>query len=229
MQATNSIIYIISYVLFFVLSWIGKTNNSSRLINDHGELMSKPGKLIGFHIIGIIVLGLVPGILLKHSILKVLAGNKTPDPILIFLYLLIFIAMVILAFKQSKSDYEKKRGLPESLTHLFPDFFISYFIIRALFLLAYELWFRGFLLFDSISWVGAPLAVVANTFLYVLVHIFNSKKEMCACIPFGILVCVLSILFDAVWPAIILHIGFSLVYELNIYRLNLNNFKIAKS
>ncbi|TRW97141.1 CPBP family intramembrane metalloprotease [Flavobacterium gawalongense] len=161
--------------------------------------------------------------------MEVLTGNKTPDLILVFLYLLIFMVMVTIAFKQSKSAYEKKQGSSENRTHLSPDFFISYFIIRALFLFVYELWFRGFLLFDCISWVGTPLAVLVNIFLYVSVHIFNSKKEMWACFPFGILVCFLSILFDAAWPAIILHIGFSSVYELSMYRFNLNNFKIAKS
>jgi membrane protease YdiL (CAAX protease family) len=229
MQTTNNMIYLFSYVVFFILSWIGKTNNINRLINDNGAFTSRPGKLIGFHIIGIIVLGLVPAILLKRSILEVVKGNKTPDLFLVLLYLLIFIVMVTIAFKQSKSVCEKKQGISKNRTHLSLDFFVSYFIIRALFLFVYELWFRGFLLFDCINWIGTPLAVLVNIFLYVSVHIFNSKKEMWACIPFGILVCFLSILFDAAWPAIILHIGFSSVYEINMYRFNLNNFKIAKS
>jgi membrane protease YdiL (CAAX protease family) len=229
MQTTNNMIYLFSYVVFFILSWIGKTNKINRLINDNGAFTSRPGKLIGFHIIGIIVLGLVPAILLKRSILEVVKGNKTPDLFLVLLYLLIFIVMVTIAFKQSKSVCEKKQGISKNRTHLSLDFFVSYFIIRALFLFVYELWFRGFLLFDCINWIGTPLAVLVNIFLYVSVHIFNSKKEMWACIPFGILVCFLSILFDAAWPAIILHIGFSSVYEINMYRFNLNNFKIAKS
>ncbi|TRW97142.1 hypothetical protein [Flavobacterium gawalongense] len=66
MQTTNNTIYLFSYVLFFVLSWIGKTYNSNRLINDNGAFTSRPGNLIGFHIIGIIVLGLVPVILLTQ-------------------------------------------------------------------------------------------------------------------------------------------------------------------
>ncbi|MFV8326359.1 CPBP family intramembrane glutamic endopeptidase [Flavobacterium sp. ZS1P14] len=229
MLTTNNMIYLFSYVLFFVLSWISKTYNSNRLINDNGTFTSRPGKLIGFHIMGIIVLGLAPGILVKHSILKVLTGNKTPDLLLVFPYILIFMAIVIIAFRQSKSTYENKQESSGNPGHLSPDFFVSYFIIRSLFLFAYELWFRGFLLFDCISRVGTPLAFLVNTFLYVSVHIFNSKKEMWACIPFGILVCFLSILFDAAWPAIILHIGFSLVYELSLCRFNLTNFKIAKS
>jgi hypothetical protein len=50
-----------------------------------------------------------------------------------------------------------------------------------------------------------------------------------ACIPFGLLVCFFSIFFNSVLPAIMLHIGFSLVYEINIYRLNLINSKTVKS
>lgn len=216
MQTTNNIIYLLSYILFFALSWIGKIYNSNRLINDNGELTSKPLKLIVFHIIGIIVLGVVPVILLNHSVLRVLTGNKTPDILGIFLFLLIFITLVTIAFKQSKSVCGKNNEPSGNLNHLPLAFFISYFIIRTFFLFVYELWFRGFVLFDFINWIRVPLAILANVFFYVSIHIFNSKKEMLACIPFGILVCVLCILFDAVWPAIILHIGFSLAYELSL-------------
>lgn len=228
MQTTNIRIYIFCYVMFFVLSWINKINNNQRLINDEGVFTSKPGNLIGSHIIGLLWLGLVPVILLKHSILKVLTGNEMPNSFFVFLYILIFMLFITIAFKQSENAYVKKQRSSEGFIQLSSTFFIRYFIIRALFLFVYELWFRGFLLFDSISWAGIPAAVSLNVFLYVLIHIFNSKKEMFACIPFGILVCFLSILFNAVWPAIILHIGFSLVYELNIYRSYFYTFKIAR-
>ena len=82
MQTTNIRIYIFCYVMFFVLSWINKINNNQRLINDEGVFTSKPGNLIGSHIIGLLWLGLVPVILLKHSILKVLAGNEMPNSFL---------------------------------------------------------------------------------------------------------------------------------------------------
>jgi hypothetical protein len=229
MQTTNIILYILCYVAFFAFGWLCKINGCHRLINDDGVFTSKPVKLIGAHLFGMFLLVLIPVILQNHSALKVLMANKTPDAFLILLYVLIFTLVLIIAFKQSKYNYEKGTRLSENFTHLSSNFFIYYFITRALFLFAYELWFRGFLLFDCISWIGVPLAVFVNLSLYVLVHIFNSRKEILACIPFGILVCFLSILFNAVWPAIILHIGFSLVYELSIYRFNLNNFKIAKS
>ncbi|MBC7845079.1 MAG: CPBP family intramembrane metalloprotease [Flavobacterium sp.] len=85
------------------------------------------------------------------------------------------------------------------------------------------------MLFYFVGWFGIPLAVFMNVVLYVLVHIFNSKKELLACIPFGLMVCFFSIIFNSAWPAILLHIGFSSVYELNFWRLNLMNSKTVKS
>ena len=210
--------YIFCYAVFFLLSWMSKVNNSHRLIDDDGAFTTKPGNLIGSHIVGIVWLGIVPVIMLKQPVLKILAGDQKPEITYVLLYILLFTTIVFIAFKQSEKLNAKRKGSFEAFHQLSSSFFIRYFITRAVFLFFYELWFRGFLLFDSIIWVGIPAAVAINVFLYVLVHIFNSKKEILACIPFGILVCFLSILFNAAWPAIILHIGFSLVYELNIYR-----------
>ncbi|TRW97136.1 CPBP family intramembrane metalloprotease [Flavobacterium gawalongense] len=228
MQTTTIMVYLFCYVTFFLFSWISKINNSQRLINDEGIFTSNPRNLIGFHIMGIIWIGIIPIVLLKHSIWKVLIGNEILDRSFVFLYILIFILILTIVFKQSKYASQKTQEPFKSTVHLSSPFFISYFIVRVLFLFVYELWFRGFLLFDSIGWVGINAAVTGNVFLYVLLHIFNSKKEMLACIPFGILVCFLSILFNAAWPAIILHIGVSLVYELTIYRSYLYPSKIAR-
>lgn len=221
--------YLISYILFFVFNWKCIRNGSQRLINDGGDFTSKPNSLINAHLIGAIWLGSVPAMVLKDSILNVLIGTKTIEVNTILLYIFTFILILFIAFKQSKYAHEKREKLSKSSLHLSALFFISYFITRAIFLFSYELWFRGGLLFETTSSIGMPLAIVANIFLYVLLHIFNSRKEIVACIPFGVVACLLCLLFNAVWPAIILHIGFSLVYEINFYRLNLINLKNTKS
>lgn len=229
MQATNSLVYILIYVLFFGFSWMSKINGIHRLIDDDGVFTQKPKGLFFAHCIGIIWLGFIAVILLKHPILKEVTSIEIPASKSLVLYFSFFILIVTIAFNQSKKGYKKNQDTSENFTRLSSEFFISYFIVRALFLLSYELWFRGFLLFDSIHWFGIPLAVFINVCLYVLIHIFNDKKEVLACIPFGLLVCFFSILFNSAWPAIILHICFSMVYELNIFRLNSINSKTTIS
>ncbi len=227
MQTTTIMTYLFCYVMVFILSWIGKSNNNLRLINDKGVLTSKPGNLIGSQIIGILWLGLIPLVLLKHDFLKLFSGSSNPAVAFLLLYILIFIQVISMAKKQSKNDSSKIQASTEDFINLSPTFYIRYLTGRSLFLFAYEVWFRGFLLFDSIKWIGIPAAVTLNVFLYALLHIFNSKKELLACIPFGLLLCFLSILFNAAWPAIILHISFAMVYELNIYRTYSYSFKTS--
>lgn len=229
MQTTDSLVFALIYVLFFGFSWMCKINGIHRLINDEGIFTQKPRGLIGSHIIGMIWLGIIPMILLENPVLNVLTDIKTPNVFLMALYFLIFMLIATIALNQGENTYEIKQQTTENRVHLSSRFFIVYFIVRALFLFSYELWFRGFLLFYFVGWFGIPLAVFMNVTLYVLVHIFNSKKEIVACIPFGLLVCFFSMIFNSAWPAILLHIGFSLGFELNFYRLSLMNSKIVKS
>ena len=61
---------------------------------------------------------------------------------------------------------------------------------------------------------GLIPAIALSTGLTVLIHVFTNKKEMWGCIPFGIILCGCSVVFNAVWPAIVLHLALSLSYEL---------------
>jgi membrane protease YdiL (CAAX protease family) len=174
-------------------------------------------------------LGLVPVIQLKLSVFKVLFGNQMPGISAFFTFALIYLLAITIANKLGENISSTGILFHEIFGKLSPVFFKRYFITRAVYLFVYELWFRGFLLFECINQFGIPAAISLNVFLYTLLHIFKSKKEILACIPFGLIVCFLSIYFNAAWPAIILHIGFSLVFELNIYRNSINSSKTVAS
>ena len=139
MQTSNIMIYLFCYVIVFVLSWITKINNNQRLINDEGIITPKPGSLIGSHIIGILWLGFVPVILLKHSLLKVLTGNEMPGSYSIFLYILLFVLTILIVFKKSEYTSGRKQASIEGSIQLSSTIFIRYFTSRALFIFAYEL------------------------------------------------------------------------------------------
>ena len=113
-------------------------------------------------------------------------------------------------------------------TLLTKNFLHWFIVLRILFLCGYELFFRGFLLFDCIQWLGIPWAITISTGLTVLIHVFNGKKEMWACIPFGIILCSCCIAVHAVWPAIILHIALAMSHELTLIAQFLTKLKPAK-
>jgi len=81
-----------------------------------------------------------------------------------------------------------------------------YAISRLLFLACYEWFFRGLLLYSCRDLFGSPAAVVINISLYALAHFHKCRKEIVACIPFGLLLCVFTLWWHSVWPAIILHV-----------------------
>jgi membrane protease YdiL (CAAX protease family) len=85
--------------------------------------------------------------------------------------------------------------------------------LRLLFLISYEWFFRALLLTDLSSWVGAPYGIIINVLLYALIHIHKSTKEVIGCLPFGLLVCVFTVWWQSLWPAIIFHLQIAIVNE----------------
>jgi membrane protease YdiL (CAAX protease family) len=90
----------------------------------------------------------------------------------------------------------------------------QYIFLRITFIFIYEWFMRGLLLTTLVQRFGMVAGVIINLVIYTLLHSHKSKKEMMGCIPFGLLVCVLTIWWDSVWPAIILHLQLCLTYEL---------------
>ena len=201
MQTPPVLIYSFCYAMVFILSLVSKKEGSHRLIKDDGSISDKPGNIIGLHLIGIMWLGLVPVFVLKLPVLKTFTGSSFQDSSLLIIFLGLLVLTAAGATRAGKIVQQQ---------------------------ISNELWFRGFLLFYSIDTIGIPLAVTVNVLLYVLLHLFNSKKEMLACIPFGLLVCWLCIVFNAAWPAVVLHITFSLLYEINIYQSHFTTSKTAR-
>lgn len=229
MQTTNIMVYIISYAMVFALSCISRITKNHRLFNDEGEITQRPGNLLGIHLTGIMWLGLVPLIQVNLPVADVFAGKMAPEALSVLIFGLVYLTAIVIASRLGKNIRGTGTAFNEMFSQLSHSFFKRYFIIRALYLSVYELWFRGFLLFESIKWLGIPAAISLNIFLYTMLHIFKSKKEILACIPFGFILCFLSIFFNAAWPAIILHTGFSLVYEITIYRNYINSSKTVRS
>lgn len=74
-----------------------------------------------------------------------------------------------------------------------------------LYLLGYEFLFRGILLFSCIEFMNPITAITLNIMIYSLFHLQKGQKETFASIPFGIVLCLLTLKSQSIWPAVFLH------------------------
>lgn len=82
-----------------------------------------------------------------------------------------------------------------------------------LYLLAYEFMFRGFLLFVSERNLGFWAAILLNIVVYSLAHIPKGIKETIAAIPFGLVLCIITLQTGNITVACVLHIVLALSNE----------------
>lgn len=90
----------------------------------------------------------------------------------------------------------------------------------ALYLLGYEILFRGVLFFGVKEVFGLAVSMAINVSLYSLTHIPKGWKEAVGAIPMGLFMCWLTAETGTIWAALIVHIvmawsneGFSLKYH----------------
>jgi membrane protease YdiL (CAAX protease family) len=201
------------YSLFFSFLWLTKEKRANRLFDNDG-LTSNPVLLIVFHIAGILIFGFTP-VLSGHGY-----SYLTIQPIASIM-ILVTIALVGLCIIISYHLASKKfNQFPLTVSLQIPGNFliVIYFITRILFICFYEIWFRGFLLNYGIDNLGTLSAVLVNVCLYSLLHMVNGRQEMISCIPFGILLCYLSIWQGSALPAIAIHLALTLTYELSFLK-----------
>ncbi|MFM7643296.1 MAG: lysostaphin resistance A-like protein [Sphingomonadales bacterium] len=75
-----------------------------------------------------------------------------------------------------------------------------------LYLLGYELLFRGILLFPLVEAYGIWLAIAVNVALYSATHIPKGLDETIGAAPLGFLLCILTLMAGNIWIAFIVHV-----------------------
>lgn len=82
-----------------------------------------------------------------------------------------------------------------------------------IYLIGYEFMFRGFLLFGLIPYFGIWTSIVLNLAFYSLMHIPKGMKETIGALPFGAIICLLTISTGTLWVAILAHMSLALSNE----------------
>jgi membrane protease YdiL (CAAX protease family) len=203
------IILAICYCLLFLLCfWIWKLKSenllSEKVMNSHWLWLHLR------HAGGVVIMLVLPALLLPVAMEYLLTWTAPIDIVQVMTLFITALLLVILVVQNKNSITAEKAGV-----HNYASFqLIIHFALRSSFLVCYEWFFRGCILFSCIENFGVIPAIIINQVLYVLVHSFNDKKEMLGSIPFGLILCVFAIWYQSVWPAILLHLLLSFSHEL---------------
>jgi membrane protease YdiL (CAAX protease family) len=81
------------------------------------------------------------------------------------------------------------------------------------YLLAYEFLFRGFLLFSSLNFLGMWPAIFINIVFYSVVHLPKGWQQTLGALPFGLVLCLLTLETGSIWTAFIIHGALAISFD----------------
>ncbi len=205
------VLIITGFSIYFLISMAYKKLAVHNL--EHALLTTNGLGLLNLkHIVGIILFGVVFYVI--HPDLRVLINTiEVPRmPVLVSFLSILFLSGYVSHLSVKNNTFKNVNISP----YRFSDAWL-YFVIRTVFLLCYEFFFRGILLIQFLEFSSVYLAGVYSTLLYVLIHIFDSRKEIMGAIPFGIILCVFTYLTRNIWYAFFIHMALSSVYEISMF------------
>ena len=158
---------------------------------------------------GVIFLGIIPAIIGLTILSKTPAdfGVKTGNILISFYWIAGLTALIIpmnLIFARKPDNIKKYPQIRVKEWDM--GLVLVNTLSWAAYLLAYEYLFRGFLLFACESTLGVWPAIAINTAIYAFVHIPKGIKETLGAIPFGILLCIITLNTGTIWVAFFAHI-----------------------
>lgn len=200
-----------SFVAYFIISMfykkLGIHNLQYALMANNGLSLLNLKHGLGIILFGIIFYTILP------ELRFLIHGFEIPR---MHVLLLILMTLFLSAYL-SKVSAEKQLLKFDSYSGNDKSNAWIYFSIRFVFLLCYEFFFRGVLLFKFLEFNSLFVAIIYSTLLYVLIHIFDSRKEIFGAIPFGVVLCLFAFYTNSIWYVFLVHIALSAVYEISIF------------
>ena len=91
-----------------------------------------------------------------------------------------------------------------------PGLVLTNALATTAYLFAYELLFRGIVLSVCVATLGVWPAIAINVALYSTTHLPKGPAETIGAIPFGLLVCYITLSTGTIWVAVVVHVILSL-------------------
>ena len=207
-----------SFITYFIVSMVYKKlgihNLKSALMVNNGLRLLNLKHILGIFLFGIVFYAILP------EFRFLIQDVEIPKPFLLSLFLItLFLSAYI-----SKVSVKNKLIKIENVSCYNISNAWVYFTLRFIFLLCYEYFFRGVLFFKFLEFNSLFFAILYSTLLYLLIHVFDSRKEIVGTIPFGIVLCIFAYFTNSIWYVFFIHLALSAVYEITIfYHLTLKN------
>ncbi len=196
-----------AYYIFFMAMAIAILFVLSFFILNRPIDHDKVKKIIFTRFLGTLLLGIIPFTVVKfidsnanYYLFSQFSVEKT------FFSLIILVPIILLVNEALSNRINRQKVYPIIRANNWSIGLYTTNIISWLFYtFAYESLFRGLLLFSSVEIYGGLVAVSLNTLLYVVAHIPKGKTETITAIPFGIILCLVSLFTGSFLAAFILH------------------------
>jgi membrane protease YdiL (CAAX protease family) len=167
-------------------------------------------------VLGAIVYGLIPLLIMIFVFRRPMAqyGFSGDNLMKSFLWWMP-LAVVVIILSNIAARSEKNLAMyPQIRVN---DWNVGLLVVSALswvtYLIGYEFFFRGYLLFSCLESFGYWPAIIINISLYSLFHIHKGSREAIGSIFFGFLMCYITLHLGSFWFAIFIHVTMALSNE----------------
>jgi membrane protease YdiL (CAAX protease family) len=205
---------VVAGLIGFIIFWF--TSKSEKLrqvfIKKYGSDKGSANFIISTRYLGGLSLGVIPTAAYfiafpetSFSAFGLTFINKTLIATLVFSFGLSLI-IIPLVWSSAKKP-ENLINFPQiRAKHWDVKLVVSNLLAWAFYLLGYELFFRGVLLFPLVNSIGIWPAIAINIGLYSATHIPKGLSETIGAIPFAIVLCILTLYTGTIWIAFIVHL-----------------------
>ncbi len=116
-------------------------------------------------------------------------------------------AMIIISFFSTKSDTSLEQYPEVRIRFWRPHIVIKSALTWIIYIIAYELFYRGLLLQSLLLHIDVIPAIAASTGLYALTHYFRRNRLIALSIIWGVAACLIVLKTGSILPVIIIHLA----------------------
>jgi len=229
-QLLKAGIPVVAGLIAYMIYWFAQESDriKEKLMRKFGEEGGSVKLILGAKYLGAITLGILPfmayRIAFPDTSLKEFGVWLNNETALMSLLLIIGLGgiMVLVGSMLSKSPNVLAKQ-PEIRIKEWPRSLLFYNLLAwAVYLLGYEFFFRGVLLFPLVESIGMWPAIGVNVIFYAGVHIPKGADEVLAAVPLAIVLCLLTVKTGTIWIAYFVHVAMAWTVTLSALKHQAN-------